>query len=181
MSFVVAATPGFAQNPADLRAANGPRSRRLAALALLYAYMTLLPVAVLAMALCAPAFAAGDWFTVVGTRDDAASDTVEVDPVPKSVNGDSRVMAIQVNRASPRQNWDGVPFRSYQATVEFDCAKNTAFFQQVSYFLQPYWAGPSHKSVTFSANNRRPMRFRDMTPNPMERILKAACAGYRAS
>jgi hypothetical protein len=139
----------------------------------------LLVALTVALTLSAPAFAASDWFTVVGTLEDAASDTVEVDPMPKAVNGERRSMAIRVNRASPRDNWDGVPYRSYYAMVEFDCLRSSAYFQQVTYFMQPYWSGVSHKTVTFNLANRRPMRFRDMTPNPMERIVKAACIGYK--
>lgn len=136
----------------------------------------------LSAALCAPAaFAQAGWFTVIGDPAEATADTVEVDPHPIAVKGDLRSMRIRVNRMSERKNWDGVPFRSYQASVEFDCVKNTAQFQQVKYFMQPNWAGDSHKSVTFSDANARPMRFRDMNPNPMSRILKAACAAHRSS
>jgi hypothetical protein len=38
----------------------------------------------------------------------------------------------------------------------------------------PLWQGQPHK-VTDYANDRRPMRFLDVEPNPTNRIIRAAC------
>lgn len=142
---------------------------------------SLLLVSALFCMLLAPARAASPWLTVVGDVDDAASDTVQVDPTLKAVNGELRSMAIRVNRASMRTSPDGVLFRSYIAQVEFNCLKAEARFQTVSYFLSPLWHGVAHRTVVFTPANARLMRFRDMDPNPVERIVRAACMAGRAS
>ena len=38
----------------------------------------------------------------------------------------------------------------------------------------PLWAGEPH-NVTDYASNPRPVLFRDMEPNPTDRIVRAAC------
>lgn len=120
-----------------------------------------------------------EWLTVTGDRTDPAQDTIEVNPIPVSTADDNRTMRIRVSRSVQRTNWDGIPFRSYYAMVEFDCGSKTAQFQQVSYYMQPVWAGEAHKVMSYGKQDPRPMRFRGVTPNPVERIIKAACATSR--
>lgn len=126
--------------------------------------------------ICSGSYAQSDWLTVIGDHTDATADTVEVKPKPLSASGDHRVMLVRVSRAQQRINWDGIPFRSYVSTVDFDCAKMDAQFQQVSYYMQPGWSGEVHKIIQYGKSNPRPMRFRGVTPNPMDRIIKAACS-----
>jgi hypothetical protein len=128
-----------------------------------------------ALALSASAFAEVEWFTVVGDRERASMDTVEVNASPLSVSGDQRVMQLRVNRQTLREGWSGAPYRSYTAVVKFDCLHNAAQFQQIVYFAQPLWAGEPLKIVNYTEADRRFMIFRDMNPNPVERIMKAAC------
>ncbi len=118
---------------------------------------------------------AGDWLTVMGDRKDPSLDTIEVNPIPVSTVDDHRVMRIRVSRSMQRINWDGIPFRSYTATVEFDCASKVGYFQQISYYLQPVWAGESHITTSYTRAEPRVMQFRGVTPNPVERIIRAAC------
>lgn len=118
---------------------------------------------------------AGDWLTVMGDRKDPALDTIEVNPIPVSMTEDHRVMRIRVSRSMQRTNWDGIPFRSYIATVEFDCAARVGYFQQISYYMQPVWAGEPHISTNYTKAEPRVMQFRGVTPNPVERIIRAAC------
>ena len=120
-----------------------------------------------------------EWFTVVGDLKEADTNTVQVDPQPVRVEGAIRFMDIRVNRATPRQNWDGVPYRSFRALVEFDCVSMDARYREITYFMHPFWTGEPARRIEYSRADPRPMRFRDMQPNPMERIVKAACAGYR--
>lgn len=118
---------------------------------------------------------AGDWLTIMGDRTDPALDTIEVNATPVSMTEEQRVMRIRVSRSVPRTNWDGIPFRSYIATVEFDCANKVGNFQQISYYAQPVWAGESHITTSYSKADPRIMQFRGVTPNPVERIIRAAC------
>ena len=117
----------------------------------------------------------GDWLTVMGNKTDPAADTIEVNPIPLSTTENHRVMKIRVSRSLQRTNWDGIPFRSYQATVEFDCENKVGNFQQITYYRQPLWAGEPHATTSYTRNDARPMRFRGVVPNPVERIVRAAC------
>ncbi|MDB5966675.1 MAG: hypothetical protein JWQ72_3175 [Polaromonas sp.] len=81
----------------------------------------------------------GSWLTIVGDPTDPAVDTIEVDPVPLSVNADTRTMRIRVSRARQRNNWDGVPYRSFNSEVLFECGGNTARYVAMEYFMQPGW------------------------------------------
>ena len=75
------------------------------------------------------AAAESEWLTMVGNASqpsEAFKDVVQVNP--SSINDTSglRVMQIRASRAETRLRWDGVPYRSFEATVEFDCEKKTA-------------------------------------------------------
>lgn len=114
------------------------------------------------------------WFTVTGNPDDASVNTVQVDPVAIKTAGDFKTMNVRVSRSEPRTNWDGVPYRSYESRVVFDCRAGKASYLHASYYLEPLWQGASHKAVDY-AGNPRPMLFRNIEPNPTERIVRAAC------
>lgn len=137
---------------------------------------TLLQTALLVSAVTAFAQAPAVWFTIQGDSADPAADTVEVNPVPKSVSGDLRTMQVRVSRSAERTNWDGLVYRSFKADVLFDCAAKNARYVAMEYFMQPAWAGPSHASTNYTPGASRPMRFRDVSPNPTARIIRAVCA-----
>lgn len=115
------------------------------------------------------------WLTVMGNRNDPALDTIEVNPIPVSTTEDRRVMRVRVSRSEQRTNWDGISYRSYDAVADFDCEAKTAQFQQIRYYLQPLWVGEPHATMSYTKNDPRPMRFRGVAPNPVERIIRAAC------
>lgn len=114
------------------------------------------------------------WFTVTGNPDDASVDTVQVDPVAIRTAGDLKTMNVRVSRSQPRINWDGVPYRSYESRVVFDCRAGKAGYLYASYYLEPLWQGAPHKLADY-ADRPRPMLFRDIEPNPTERIVRGAC------
>lgn len=129
-------------------------------------------------------FAAGaqtPWLTLMGDPADPAVDTIEVDPMPVSVAGDQRTMRVRVSRATQRTNWDGIPYRSYESTVLFDCAVLTARYLEIRFYLQPGWKGEPHRTVAYPESMPRWMVFREVEPNPYQRIITAACtaAGRR--
>ena len=115
------------------------------------------------------------WFTVLGDPQDPALNTIEVDPVPVSVQGETRTMKIRVSRSLPRTSWDGVPYRSYTSTVQFDCANKTARYLSLDFYKEPLWKGESHQTSTYPEGVVRQMAFRDVTPNPTQRLIRAAC------
>lgn len=122
----------------------------------------------------APAEAETRWFTVTGNPGDALVDTVQVDPVAVHVKGGFKTMKLRVSRASPRLNWEQLPYRSYEARVVFDCRARKGSYVYAIYYAVPLWAGDPH-NVTDYAGNPRPMLFRDIEPNPTDRIVRAAC------
>jgi len=114
------------------------------------------------------------WFTVMGDPDNAGLNTVQVDPIDH--DGDPRTMRVRVSRSAPRTSWDGVPYRSYTSTVSFDCEKSTARYLRITYYRQPGWQGEAGQTVDYTTGTPRMMEFRDVTPNPMQRIIHAACS-----
>ena len=118
---------------------------------------------------------ASTWLTMRGEPDDDANDIVEVNPESMEGKSELRTMQVRVNRAHQRTSRDGVVFRSFLSVVEFDCAKNTARFVSADFYHLPMWRGAVHHTKVYSRDQMRPMVFREMTPNPTERIIRAAC------
>ncbi|WP_225782307.1 surface-adhesin E family protein [Xenophilus sp. Marseille-Q4582] len=119
------------------------------------------------------AWAADDWLTLTGDPRQAGLDTVQVNPVALDRSADSRTLHIRVNRARLRNNWDGVPYRSYTAQVRILCEERRGEYLNLRMFVQPLWEGPVQDA--HYDEPRPPMRFRDVQPNPTERIIRAAC------
>ena len=115
------------------------------------------------------------WFNIMGDPDDAAVNTVEVDPTPVSVNGSIRTLQVRVSRSTDQLGWEGVPYRSYVSEVVFDCANNSTRYAWIDFYTLPAWRGEPHKRSVSTQGDTRPMEFIDVEPNPYRRILRAAC------
>ncbi len=115
------------------------------------------------------------WLTVLGNPEDPAINTIEVNPSALTVRGDLRTMQIRVSRSVQRTSSDGISFRSFEADVVFDCAKDTARFETAVFYREPLWKGASHMKMVYSESPVRKMEFRDVYPNPRTRIVRAAC------
>ena len=131
------------------------------------------------LVLAAPAWAQVSWFTVLGDPANPAVDTIEVDPSPLSVTVEAQTMRVRVSRSKLRKSWDGVPYRSYVSDVVFDCANKKARYSTIVFYMQPLWQGSSHNTSTYSRSNPRWMEFRDVSPNPNQQIIRAACESGR--
>ncbi|APW38386.1 hypothetical protein RD110_15275 [Rhodoferax koreense] len=117
---------------------------------------------------------ADSWFSITGDPLDPAVETVQVAPDTVVVFGDMRVMKIRTNRAAVRKGFDGLPFRSYESSVQIDCTTREANFRRLELFDDALWRGAGR--VLDFANAAMPrMLFQDMRPNPVERIVQAAC------
>ena len=114
------------------------------------------------------------WFTVAGNPTDTAGDTVQVDPVALGIEGPLKMMNVRVSRSTVRRNWEGVPYRSYESEVAFDCRARRADYRVATFYMEPLWQGAPHLTTNY-ANDPKPMAFRDMAPNPTSRIIRAAC------
>lgn len=115
------------------------------------------------------------WFTVIGDEADANANTVQVNPVSLSVAPEGTVSAIRVNRSEPRTSWDGIPYRSYEARVRFDCDERTAQYLSIEYYASPLWTGDKTRPIDYTRGTPRRMRFLDMQPNPTDTIIRATC------
>lgn len=124
---------------------------------------------------CACVAAQSTWLTIVGSAHDAKNDVVEVDPASRSGNASLPTLNVRVSRATLRSSWDNVPYRSYTSTVAIDCTEKNGRYTEINFFMMPLWQGKPHKSTTFVPPETRPMRFRDIEPNPTARIVRAAC------
>lgn len=124
---------------------------------------------------CVTAVAQSAWFTIVGDPGDIQTDLVEVDPQSRSLNAGNAILNIRVSRAILRTSSDGVPFRSYTATVLVDCSAKSARFVNATFYMMPLWEGRPHTSLTYSATEVRPVLFRSIEPNPAAKIIRAAC------
>jgi hypothetical protein len=123
---------------------------------------------------CSSALAQSNWFTVAGNPLDGTAETVQVDPVALRTDGALKTLSLRVSRAGLRRNWEGVPYRSYESEVAFDCRTGRADYRRVSFYAEPLWQGTPHETTDYT-NDPKPMLFRDMTPNPTRRIVRAAC------
>lgn len=122
------------------------------------------------------ALAQSEWLTVSAADESSAdTDVVQVDADSGATKRGVRTMDIRVSRSKPRSSWDGVGYRSYTATVAIDCATKTGRYVSLDFYRLPLWKGASHKTSTYLSAEVRAMQFLDMSPNPTERIIRAAC------
>ena len=124
---------------------------------------------------CTLAHARADWFNVMGDAADESVNTIEVDPTPVSITGETRIMRVRVSRSQDRVNWDGISYRSYVADVLFDCPQDVARYLSIDYYRLPSWKGEPYLRQVYPQTEPRLMQFRDVEPNPYRRIIRAAC------
>jgi hypothetical protein len=65
--------------------------------------------------------------------------------------------------------------------VRFDCANKVARYASLDFYLEPLWQGKSHQTSTYPEGVMRRMEFRDVTPNPTQRLIRAACRSADAA
>lgn len=123
-----------------------------------------------------PAGAQSSWFTVVGNSRLAHENTVQVDVASIKGTAELRTAQVRVSRSNTRHSpWAKVDFRSFVALTEFDCKARSARYLQTDFHALPLWQGQPFHSVTYAPDVVAVMRFRDISPNPAERIVRAAC------
>ena len=118
------------------------------------------------------------WLTILGSPGDPDVDTILIDPTPSAVKGHMRWMNLRLNRAKTRTSTDGIVFRSFVSVIEFDCDKRSARFTKTQFYNDPLWASPG-RAMDYPAAMVRPMAFREIEPNPSERVIRAACSTVR--
>ena len=120
------------------------------------------------------------WLTITGSTADPDVNTIQIDPTPVDTRGQLRWMTLRLNRPKQRTSTDGIVFRSFVSVIEFDCEKRTARFTKTQFYNGPLWTSPG-RTMDYPASMVRPMVFREIEPNPSERVIKAACASTGVS
>ncbi|MES2999460.1 MAG: surface-adhesin E family protein [Pseudomonadota bacterium] len=131
---------------------------------------------ILAAAVSSSAADTRSWLTITGDVGNSSVNTIQVNPAPVEARGQFKTLQVRVSRSVQRTSWDGVPYRSYESTVVFDCSQRTARYERIDYYAQPFWAGKPSRSANYIKGEPRLMQFRDVEPNPNVRIIAAACA-----
>ncbi|MBG9387715.1 surface-adhesin E family protein [Caenimonas aquaedulcis] len=116
------------------------------------------------------------WLTIIGDMSDPSVNTIQVNPAPLEPRSAAKTLQVRVSRSANRTSWDGVPYRSYDARVVFDCAQRTARYERIDYYQVPFWKGKPERTVSYVKGEPRMMQFREVEPNPNARIISAACA-----
>ncbi|RYX94362.1 MAG: hypothetical protein EOO28_15000 [Comamonadaceae bacterium] len=114
------------------------------------------------------------WFTIVGDSLRQDVDTIQVDVNPVAIKNNMRLLNVRLSRAKGRVSGDGISFRSFDSLTEFDCDKKTARYTRTRFYAEPLWKAPT-RVMDYPSNDVRPMAFREIEPNPNERIIRAAC------
>ena len=130
----------------------------------------------LSMFFCVAVHSQSSWLTVAGFPGDTQTDVLEVDALSRQITPGGPLLNIRVSRVMLRSSTEGIPFRSYTATVLVDCAAGSARFVTASFYMMPFWEGKPHKTVDYSPTEVRPVLFRFFKPNPLPRIVTATCA-----
>ncbi len=121
-------------------------------------------------------FAHTNWLTLTGDPGNFHTDVLEVDPLSRLQNLNESTLNIRASHGKLLTSSEGIPFRSYTATIRVSCVDKTARFVNVSYHLMSLWEGKPHRELVFSATEVRPLVFRFFEANTILRIVKSACA-----
>ena len=115
------------------------------------------------------------WLTVAGNPGDVSADLLEVDPSSRVQILSESLLNIRVSTNKLLTSFDGIPYRSYRATIRVNCVEKTARFAATTFYMMPFWEGTPHRALLFSASEIRPVTFQFFEPNPVLRIVKSAC------
>lgn len=132
-------------------------------------------LAMLFIGFCLPVFAQAAWLTMAGHPGDASKDLLEVEPQSRTTTPGGPTLNIRVSRSALLSSTEGIPFRSYTATILVDCSAKKARFVTSSFYMMPLWEGKPHTTLVYSISEIRPVLFRFFEPNPLAKIVRATC------
>jgi hypothetical protein len=119
---------------------------------------------------------APEWLTITGDPLNDQVNTIQVDPAPMEMRGAVKVLRVRVSRSATRTSSDGVQYRSFESLVRFDCARRTARYRQIRFYMDAAWKGEPYRTLDYTDAEPRWMQFREVEPNPNQRIINAACS-----
>ena len=116
------------------------------------------------------------WFTVAGDPRDPKANTILIDMASLKAKSNQQFMVVRVSRNQERLSQNsGNRFRSFAARVEIDCTRGTVTIRDTYFYAQPLWTGEPFAYVQFPPPQQVPLALREFEPNPMPRIMRAAC------
>jgi hypothetical protein len=117
-----------------------------------------------------------EWLTLTGSSGDAGDNYVQVDPTSVQVDGAHRIVKLRLSLAQTRTTRDGIPFRSFDAKVDVDCAARNARYVSATYFGQPNFVGEPIAVRHFAPDDVRPMTLGNAPRELAARTINAACS-----
>jgi len=133
--------------------------------------------ALLALAGTASVSNAQDWFTIAGYPELPDSDVVQISPT-LSTWQHQVTLEVRTTRKTERTGYGGVRYRSYSGMAVVDCDSTKGWFLTLTFFAQTNWQGEPVKAMTYRADEA-PMVFNDISGNPADKLIRAACAASR--
>lgn len=122
-----------------------------------------------------------NWLTLVGEPKDPVADYIQLNPSGLSRDKDMRSIPVRVSRAHARTSKDGIVFRSVEGVAAIDCRSGTTRIVQASYYKEANFKGTPIRVEVFKPGDVRPMVFKDVSGQPTQRVVRAACNSRIAS
>lgn len=116
-----------------------------------------------------------NWLTLVGDPKDQTADYIQLDPSGLSRDRNRRVVPVRVSRAHARTSKEGIVFRSVEGVAAIDCVSGSARILKASFYAEANFKGTPIRVEIFKPGDVRPMAFRDVSGQPAQRVVRAAC------
>ncbi len=121
------------------------------------------------------------WLTLVGDPMDPSADYIQLDPRAISRDKNLRTVPVRVSRVNSRTSKEGIVFRSFEGLAAIDCQNRSARILRASFYAEPAFRGIPIRSVVFKPDDVRPLAFREVSGEPTQRVVQAACNSRIAS
>jgi hypothetical protein len=119
--------------------------------------------------------AEGNWLTLVGDPKDQTADYIQLNPSGLSRDKNMRIVPVRVSRGHARTSKEGIVFRSYEGVASIDCVTGSARILKASFYAEANFKGKPIRVEVFKPDDVRPLAFRDVSGQPTQRVVLAAC------
>ncbi|MDO8251851.1 MAG: hypothetical protein Q7T78_19345 [Rhodoferax sp.] len=119
--------------------------------------------------------AEGNWLTLVGDPKDQAADYIQLNPSGLSRDKNRRIVPVRVSRVHARTSKEGIVFRSFEGVAAIDCVSGSARILQASFYAEANFKGKPIRVEVFKPDDVRPLAFREVSGQPTQRVVRAAC------
>jgi hypothetical protein len=116
-----------------------------------------------------------NWLTLVGDPKDKMADYIQLNPSGLLRDKSMRIVPVRVSRVHARTSKDGIVFRSFEGLASIDCASGSARILQASFYTEAHFKGKPIRVKVFKPDDVRPLAFREVSGQPTQRVVRAAC------